>query len=258
MCIPAIATIILNPLAKSIDVVKGANVFFSSSSIVHLSRSNKPLGRNTPKIEASSTPRSFTFDYREAFVLVLDSGTDVTHRLYIVLFQPSQRERVIAAMADWRSWKPNSSKSGAHWYRPSILKRFTGELEYYLDSEGEPTGLAGQPMSWTESGLSSIFKTQKTRLGTRRTAACLDQSLVPTVNLAQATDRGDEESEESAIMSKIKHEKSNANDEDSGEDHDWIGDGTIQQRIKSLVKVVPSARLLFSPMSGVTDSHSNH
>lgn len=240
MCIPAIATLILEPMSKSIELIKAPQILFSPTSIVHLSNRRKPLAH--PRIETSNSPRSFSFDHAEAFVLVLDSGRDPIHRLHIMLFSPFCRARVLSAMAEWQSWKPNSSKSGAHWYRPSILKRFTSEFEYYLDCKGEPIEIAAQPMNWPESGVSGIFKTQKTRLGTRRTATCLEHTI--PVNLS-ATMGAIQREEGKEALARIKHEKSNTIDEDSGEDIDWIGEGTIQQRIRSLAKVVPSARMLF-------------
>lgn len=241
MIVQAIATLVLDPVEKSILSIRAPKVYFSPTSIKHLTtRTYEAI--SGLDIAASTTPRSFSHDTPEAYVLAIDSGTAPAHLLTLILFPLGVRRGVQAEMAAWRAARQlDEIRGGAHWYSAAVLKRFCDGFEYYVDQHGQACGVALE--GWVESGIEAVFnRAQRSRLGMRRRARC----LIDPPQHAEEADRSQEQQQQQQHF----HEKSRDSVSDTemdggGGGGGWMGEGTLERSLGAVIRSVPSVRGIF-------------
>lgn len=224
LVVEAISLIVIDPVDQRIRCTRTPLIELSATRIRQYSSPiNNALDADTAVVGVLSTveidvrqgSHFYVFDHTESFILVLDSGAAERHCLYLCLFHPKQRPSVEKVISKWRV--PNSDSRGgsgaAGWYRVSVLRQFTNEFEFFLDSHGDPCDVAiPSSTHWIESGVSAIFNKPTTRTLTSLLKGNTHASVM--------------EMSESAASS-------------------WMGEATIQKRLVATMKSVPSVRQLF-------------
>lgn len=218
----AIASILLEPASRHLQHIQHPLVFIESGTLRQVHDGTDTLDRT---VFAVKSPRTFSLQLSDSFVLIVDSGKADVHQLHVILFSPFERRAVTKAMSLFAAQALDSCRSGAHWYRLSTLKAFIRNVEFYIDSHGDATGIAFGT-DWSLAGADAIFRTQKLALGGRTRPACLH-----ALNEVDAS-------------RPIRHEASGSGAE-SVDDAGWFETIKFQERMTKAIKVVPSVRDIF-------------